>query len=349
MIDEGLQRLGLSSNPFRPFRPDEENLDRITVGREEELGTLRTIAEFYATMNTRKNAVLVGESGVGKSTILFNLINSMDDLGLNVVFHPFFPTLQDLVDSIAEALGVSSATGSAREIGDRFLEFGQKYPETRRTLVLLDNAEDFLGYEEKEEYIRIFKRSHPLFILAGTTEEWNELVRMHPMLTGVFTQLRIEPFDLAESKKLIRRRLSLAQIDSDGFAPFTEMAAETVSVYSLFIPGKVVDLASRMIIEAIMEEHTGIPDEFVREYLYESTPFSEYYGQLSDRQVQILEEIVKNEGEASFKDLSSSIGISRVAIADHIQRLIDVGLVAHVDKPGKKKYFDLTPKLGTLI
>lgn len=348
MIDEGLERLGLRFNPFRPYRQDDDDLSQITVGRDEEIGTLRTIVEFFS-MQTRQNAMLVGASGVGKSTILFNLLNSIQDLDLQVVFHPFYPSLQDLVNSFAHSLGEPPEAGGARELGDRFIDLSNRSQQASKTLIILDNAEDFLGYDRKEEYIRVFKRSQPLFILAGTTAEWNAVVKQYPALSGIFTQLIVNPFDMERSKMLVSRRLALSQAKLGGYAPFTEEAVETISIYSLFVPGKLVDLSSRMIIEAIMEGRRDIPDDFVRQYIYDRSPFSEYYRQVNDRQVQILEEVIRNGGEASFNDLSDKIGISRVAIADHIQRLIDLGLVAHVEKPGKKKYFGLTTKLSTLV
>ncbi|MDY6864709.1 MAG: AAA family ATPase, partial [Halobacteriota archaeon] len=345
-----LEKLGLKSNPFRSYTYEDAALDKVMVGREDEVEILETIIDFY-NMGSKKNIVLIGEDGIGKTTIIQSLIRKQQFQRSIVLYHAFFPSFRQVVLSLAQNLGDSlEDIEDSREMGNMFLNMC--LDSKSEAVQILDNLEDLLGCSEvdREEYVRMFKESNVLFICATTLDGWKKLIEKWPSISSVFTQIYVKPLDVDQSCMIVKKRLEMSRIlEQEGYSPFTEEAVETIATYAFFVPGKIVDFTSRMMIEAMIEKCEVIDEEFVRRVLLEKSAFFEIYKQLSNRQVKIIEEIIKNGGEANFNYLSEAIGISRVAIADHIQKLVDLGLAEYIDAQGREKLFRVTDNIKVLV
>ncbi|MDY6965146.1 MAG: AAA family ATPase, partial [Halobacteriota archaeon] len=345
-----LTKLGLKSNPFRSYGHEDAALDKVMVGREDEVEILETIIDFFK-MGSKKNTVLIGEDGIGKTTIIQSLIRKLKFEKSIVLYHAYFPSFKQIVTSLAQNIGDSlENVDDVRELGNMFLSMCSE--SMHEVIQILDNLEDLLGCSDvdREEYVRMFKESNVLFICATTLEGWKKLLEKWPALSSVFTQIYVKPLDIDKSSQIVKKRLEMSRVGGkNGYSPFTKGAVETITTYAFFVPGKIVDFTSRMMIEAMIEKRDVIDEVFVRRVLLEKSAFYEYYKQLSDRQVNIIEEIIKNGGEANFNFLSDAIGISRVAIADHIQKLVDLGLVEYIDAQGREKLFRVTNNIKVLV
>jgi len=345
-----LEKLGLKSNPFRSYTYEDAVLDKVMFGREDEVEILETIIDFFR-MGLKKNTVLIGEDGIGKTTIIQSLIRKQQFQRFIVLYHAFFQSFRQIVSSFAQNLGDSiDNIEDSREIGNMFLNMC--LDSKSDAVQILDNLEDIIGCSEvdMEEYARMFKESNVLFVCATTLDGWKKLIDKWPSISSVFTQIYVKPINVDQSCMIIKKRLEMSRIyEKDGYSPFTEEAVETIATYAFFVPGKIVDFTSRMMIEAMIDRCEVIDEEFVRGVLLEKSAFFEIYKQLSDRQVKIIEEIIKNGGEANFNYLSDAIGISRVAMADHIQKLVDLGLAEYIDAHGREKLFRVTDNIKVLV
>ncbi|MDY6930463.1 MAG: winged helix-turn-helix transcriptional regulator [Halobacteriota archaeon] len=345
-----LEKLGLKSNPFRSYTYEDAALDDIMVGREDEVKILEAIIDFYK-LDSKKNAVLIGEDGIGKTSIIQILLKKLYSKCYDVNYYPILPSFKNIILSLAQDLEEDlNNQEDLREISNKFLNMFLN--SKSESILILDNLEDLLGCSkvEREEYVRMFRGSNVLFICAATLDGWKKLIEEEPSISGAFTQIYIRPLDIDQSCSIIKKRLDVSRISEDnGYFPFTEEAIKTIATYAFFVPGKIIDFTSRMMIETIIKNYEEIDERFVRRVLLQKSAFFEIFKQLSGRQVKIIEEIIKNGGEANFNYLSEAIGISRVAIADHIQKLVDLGLVEYIDAQGREKFFKVTDKMKVLI
>lgn len=350
VMTEHLASLGLSDNPFRELDPRDREFDRLVVDRLKELLKLETALDFFKSGNL-KNVVIIGESRIGKTTLIKKALHQFEEL-FSATYYPYPRPLKSFVrDFIGEDTG---GMETLKDYGNTFLD--AIFEGDKKSVVIIDHFEETTDFEKEEldEYIRLFRRAPVLFICATTPEEWKELVNSKAILKNVFSEeVYVEPFNMKHSLELIRERLGSHRVEGwegeDDFHPFTKEAAKVLSIYAFFIPGRIVDLGNKLLFEAIAEEKEKIDGDFVKEVIFESPTLKPYIETLSGKQVEVVENMIEAQEPLSFSQLGERMGISRVAVAGHMQKLINMGFVEHIEQPGKKKFFRITGKFKMLI
>jgi ABC-type oligopeptide transport system ATPase subunit len=346
-----LESLNISRNPFFELTTDNDQFHKLFISRDNEINELEAIISFYIS-GTRQNTILVGESGIGKTTILNNIMIRLEKEKLKYLYFPYIPNLEDFINVVMEKIGKTIKGGNLRDRRIGFIKILNEY--NGRLFIFIDNFEDFRNILEKKErndFIEIFKRSPILFICAITSDSWDSLLSDFPDISNKFNPMMIKPFDIETSKQLIAARLENTRIkkEKSKFEPFTEGSVELISIYSFFIPRKIMDFSSKMLLRAIIDDLKEINDDVVKNYIYTKSGFAEYTNKISKRQMKIIEEIIKLNLNITIVYLAEKVGISSVAIAENIQKLINLDLIEEVPSPGKKKTFRLTEKLKILI
>ena len=84
-----LESFNLDRNPFFELTSDSEHFQKLFVGRENEMFEINIILDFYRS-GTRQNTILVGESGVGKTTILNNIMIEIEGKDFQYLYFPYF-------------------------------------------------------------------------------------------------------------------------------------------------------------------------------------------------------------------------------------------------------------------
>ena len=346
-----LEQFNLIRNPFFELTLENEKFKQLFIGRDDEARELITITSFYKS-GTYQNTILVGESGVGKTTILNNLMIELENDDLQYIYFPYLQDLEDFMKVVAAKLGKSIDGKNTRDMRIAFIKMLEGMAD--KLIIVIDNFEDIEGILDEnslKDLVEILKRSKILFICAIIKGSYDSFLSKYSELSGIFNPIMVKPFDVEMSKRLITSRLENSRIEAEKsiYKPFTEGAIEFISIYSFFIPRKMMGFASKMLLRAVLDNKTDIDEKMVKEYILKNSGFAEYIDRVSKRQIVIIEEMIKNGGEGSIVFLSNNVGISSVAIAENIQKLMNLGFVEETASPGKKKNFKLTNRLKILV
>ena len=353
-IEESLKRLGFKFNPFKDLSPDDPNFDKLFINRKKELYKMEMALEFYSG-GGKKNVVLIGEPRIGKTTFLNYVYRDITKYMKCVKFRfilRFIEFTRELFKLLEENNSLEDSLDKGditlRDLGNRLIQLSERYKS--KAVIMIDNFEEFLNIkeDEREEYIRIFKRSDFMFIIACIRDEWYKILDVYPALRSVFSEdILLEPFKLKHTFELINSRVEVAS--ESGKNPFTDEAIRLIGIYSFFIPGRIVDLANKVIFECIAEEADIIDEELVKKVIFESPTLSKFLEDLSDKEIQVIEIMVEIGEPVGFEELSKKMNVSRVTVAEYIQKLIKKGIVEHLETTGKKKYFKLKESFKQLL
>lgn len=247
--------------------PDPEFLYLAPTHREALAGLIFTV------LARRGTAVLTGEVGTGKTTLLRKLIQSIP--AEKVHFCSIFSTNvspSEFFELILIGFGLPLPVESKAERLLRFWEFLMGCEAEGRTPVLLIDEAHKLSAEMLEE-VRLLMNfetaEHKLLqvVLAGQTE-LRELLRredLRQLRQRVSVRLDIMPLKPAEIEQYMRHRWH--QGGGNGNFPFNSEAVELVARYSHGIPRVMNAICDIALLRAYTAEAPAVGPDTVREAL----------------------------------------------------------------------------------
>ena len=256
----------LSKAPFS-MTPDPEFLFLAPTHREALAGLIFTV------LARRGTAVLTGEVGTGKTTLLRKLIQSVP--GEKVQFCSVFSTNvspAEFFELILIGFGLPLAAESKAQRLMRFWEFLMACGEEGRTPVLLVDEAHKMSAELLEE-VRLLmnfetaERKLLQVVLAGQVE-LRELLRredLRQLRQRVSVRLDIVPLEPAEVEQYVRHRWH--QGGGNGNFPFDSGAVDMVARSSQGIPRVINAICDIALLRAYTSETDTIGAETVREAL----------------------------------------------------------------------------------
>lgn len=252
--------------PFS-MTPDPEFLFLAPTHREALAGLMFTV------LGRRGTAVLTGEVGTGKTTLLRKLIQSVP--AEKVQFCSVFSTNTtpaEFFELILIGFGLPVAGLSKAQRLLKFWEFLMACDEEGRTPVLLVDEAHNLSAESLEE-VRLLmnfetaERKLLQVILAGQNE-LRELMRredLRQLRQRVSVRLDIVPLRQAEVEQYMRHRWH--QGGGNGNFPFNHEAVDLVASWSRGIPRVTNAICDLALLRAYTSENASIGPETVREAL----------------------------------------------------------------------------------
>jgi hypothetical protein len=351
-IDKRLKALGLSKSPFLGYGPESPDFSKVFVDRTKELYKINFALEYFKT-NINRNLAVVGLSRIGKTTLLqYTITDIRGRFPCKYIEYPlrFNEFCMNCLEFFGQSPG-SSVPDNARDLGDLFIR-------TSRTgagnaIIVIDNFEEMLSIpdEEVEGFIRLFRRTGCLFIIACTQKEWETLLVRHQKLKYAFAdEIDIRPFSVENCMEFFRTRIDLVREgNATGILPFTDEAARLIGIYSFFVPGRLCDLANRILFEALTGDTEIINPEFVRSVLTASPVLGTWLSGLNENETRTIEVMIEQNRPVSFEDLAGLLSVSRVAAAGYIQKLSEKNIVVQLDSPGKKRLFTITEAFRSVL
>ncbi len=345
-IEDRLRHLGLEKSPFLNYRPDNPDFLRIFIDRTKELSRMNLALEYYASHSNR-NIACIGPPRIGKTTLLLYTLQRIREQ-FRCLYFECPPRLDEFCKKGIKFFDSRNESdilpGEGRDLGNIFVE--RSGTDSDNAILFIDNFEEMFGLPQNEvhEFIRIFRRAKCLFVIACTEEEWAMLLSVYPKLKYAFAEeIFIPPFSLKSCMEFFEARMAVARgQDTPGIQPFTPESARIIGIYAFFVPGRINDLANRVLFEALTEELGSITPEFVRNLVFRSPVTRNRFEGLNENEISTLETMIEKNTPMTFEDLSGYLGVSRVAAAGYIQTLADREIVTQLDSPGKKKFFRIT-------
>jgi len=256
----------LSKSPFA-MTPDPEFLFLAPAHREALAGLIFTV------LGRRGAAVLTGEVGTGKTTLLRKLIRSVPESKVRFcsVFSTNLPAAQFL-ELILIGFGVPVAGDSQAQQLLRFWEFLMSCDEEGKTAVLLVDEAHKLSAELLEE-IRLLmnfetaERKLLQVVLAGQNELRELMHRedLRQLRQRVSLRLDIVPLEPDEVEQYMRHRWR--QSGGNGNFPFVSEAVRLVAAASHGIPRVTNAICDLALLRAYTSETATIGPEIVHEAL----------------------------------------------------------------------------------
>ncbi|HVN04496.1 MAG TPA: AAA family ATPase [Bryobacteraceae bacterium] len=256
----------LSKAPFS-MTPDPEFLFLASTHREALAGLMFTV------LGRRGTAVLTGEVGTGKTTLLRKLIQSVpaDKVQFCSIFSTNVPPAE-FFELILIGFGLPVVGESQAQRLLRFWEFLMNCDEEGRTPVLLVDEAHKLSAELLEE-VRLLmnfetaERKLLQVVLAGQNE-LRELMRredLRQLRQRVSVRLDIVPLQPEEVERYMRHRWR--QSGGNGNFPFDPEAVRLVANASRGIPRVMNAICDLALLRAYTSETAAIGAETIREAL----------------------------------------------------------------------------------
>lgn len=352
-IEDRLRRMGLSKSPFMDYRPEDPEFLRVFIDRTKELSRINLALEYYASHSNR-NIACIGPPRIGKTTLLLYTLKSIQEKFRCLYFEcpqRFDEFCKIGIDFFSDDQNPAIPPVEGRDLGNIFIGRSGSAPDN--AIIFIDNFEEMLALprDEVHGFIRIFRRSKCLFLIACTEEEWAGLISMYPKLKYAFAEeVFIPPFSVKNCMEFFEAHMAVAGgPDATGLHPFTEDAARVIGVYSFFVPGRINDLANKVLFEAIAENIAIIEPEFVRNLILHSPVIGNCFAGLNEKEISTIEIMIEQNTPITFEELSGILRVSRVTAAEYIQSLADRTIVEQLDSPGKKKYFQITEEFKRML
>jgi type II secretory pathway predicted ATPase ExeA len=200
-MESYLEYLGWEHNPFaHPATAD-----------EYVLPSHEDVADVVSHIQNYTGPVLVHSqySGVGKTTLLKQLLDDLEDDYHTVYVGEHNVTPYELVSIVADSIGVGKSSSTklteekirAADLDEEILvgvdEFGLNDPDTLHVIQFLNDLDQFK------------------VILTGMTSQWDAIGGLgsdgRAFQRRVSYQLKLEPFDLEQATEMVKRRMTVAE------------------------------------------------------------------------------------------------------------------------------------------
>jgi len=258
-----LKFYGLEDQPFG-VTPDPRFL-YFTAGHREALAAL-----YYAIEERRGFSALVAKPGMGKTTLLFRLLESLQDSTRTAFLFQTGQDSREFLDSLVRDLGITAAANDLPSLHEALNEMLLAEMEAnRRVVVVIDEAQNLS--EEMLEAVRLLsnfetpaaKMIH--IVLAGQPALADKLAG--PALTQLRQRVgsvaQLQPLTLKETKEYVGHRLRAAGFK--GPQLFTSNALENIAKISEGIPRNINSICFQSLSLGFVYQKRPIDSEVVRE------------------------------------------------------------------------------------
>jgi general secretion pathway protein A len=265
-----LKFYGLDEQPFG-VTPDPRFL-YFTAGHREALAAL-----YYAIEERRGFSALVAKPGMGKTTLLFRLLESLQDSTRTAFLFQTGQDSREFLDSLVRDLGITTAANDLPSLHEALNEMlVQEMEADRRVVVVIDEAQNLS--EEMLEAVRLLsnfetpaaKMIH--IVLAGQPALADKLAG--PALTQLRQRVgsvaQLQPLTLKETKEYVEHRLRAAGFN--GAQLFTANALESIARISEGIPRNINSICFQSLSLGFVYEKRLIDSAIVREVARDLEP-----------------------------------------------------------------------------
>lgn len=261
-----LDYYNLKEEPFG-VTPDPRYLYYSPVHRE-------ALATLACGIRSRRGAMsLIAKPGMGKTTILFQLLSQLEGLARTVFLFQTLCSSKDLLRSLLLDLGVVDDHGDVVRMQEQLNDvLAAEARQGRTVVVVIDEAQNL--DDSALELVRMLSNfetsSHKLMqiILAGQPQLREKLAS--PQLLQLRQRMsvfaRLQPFSAEETQLYMRHRLRVAGYDFK--TPlFTGKAVALIARYSEGIPRNINNICFNALALGCVLKQKTIREEVVRETL----------------------------------------------------------------------------------
>jgi general secretion pathway protein A len=260
-----LEYYGLNDQPFG-VTPDPRYL-YFSEGHREALAAI-----YYAIDERRGFSALVAKPGMGKTTLLFRLLESLQESARTAFLFQVGQDSRDFLDSLVRDLGIRAKSTNLPALHDALNAMLVKEMEQdRRVVVVIDEAQNLT--EQMLEQVRLLsnfetpaaKMMH--IVLAGQPGLGDKLA--NPSLTQLRQRVgavaQLPAFTLKETTDYIGHRLSSAGCADKQL--FTSNAVENIATASEGIPRNINSICFQALALGFVYQKPQIGTEIVAEVL----------------------------------------------------------------------------------
>lgn len=260
------RHFGLNERPFA-LTPDPGFMYR---GRKH--GMALTMLE-YGLMSNAPIVVITGEIGAGKTTLIRQLLNQLDDsvtVGLISNTHASFG---ELIQWICLAYGIdcsgASKVDSYRKVVDFLIA---EYAKGKKTILIVDEAQnmDVATLEELRVISNINADKDVILqlVLSGQPELRQKLrmPELEQFAQRIATDFHLEALDLRETREYIHHRIAVAGGSKTLFMPDAIIA---VFQYSAGVPRLINSICDTALVYAFAEGKSKVNGKIVHEMIAE--------------------------------------------------------------------------------
>lgn len=183
----------------------------LTVDVNSHVEAIDQLIETFGT-GGRQNAVLVGQAGAGKTTIIHafaeRLLDASANLPDSLKFRQVF-----ILDSAAL---ISSAPGRG-ELENLIMQVLNEAYSAKNIIICLDNAQLF--FEEGVGAVDLSNVLQPILeagnlrvILSMDEQKYLELGQRNPALVNALNRINVQPADEAETKRVMQEQLIITEV-----------------------------------------------------------------------------------------------------------------------------------------
>jgi general secretion pathway protein A len=258
-----LNYYGLNEQPFG-VTPDPRFLF-FSDGHREALASI-----YYAIEERRGFSALVAKPGMGKTTLLFRLLESLQESAKTAFLFQAGQDSRDFLDSLVRDLGIRTKSNDLPALHESLNALLVKEMEAnRRVVVVIDEAQNLS--EEMLEQVRLLsnfetpaaKMIH--IVLAGQPGLADKLG--NPALTQLRQRVgavaQLPALTLEETKQYVEQRLRAAGYQGSGL--FTTEALENITVISEGIPRNINSICFQALSLGFVYQKQQIGPEIVKE------------------------------------------------------------------------------------
>lgn len=218
----------------------------------------------YAITRNKGAAMLVGDIGLGKTTITRKLLETLDPVQyrLAMIVNPLLTPLQ-MITEILSQLDVEIASRNRQVLVQRLhLELLQNYDKGRRVVLLIDEAHLIKGASAFEE-IRLLLNCQMNdqflinLILVGQNELRPKIAKVPALEQRLAVRSTLKPLDDFDSGELIMHRLRIAGYTGEK-CPFTPDALSQMQKMSKGVPRVLMQLADNAMLLAMSRKEKMI-------------------------------------------------------------------------------------------
>jgi len=202
---------GLDEKPFAV--PPNPAYLYLSKKHESALSRLR-----YSILNKSAFAVITGDIGSGKTTLVRELIHSLDDnVNVGLLSNLDSVSFEELLQWVLYSFELKYEGENKVQLFDIFTDFViSNYAQNRRTVLIIDEAQNLAPsvLEQLRMLSNINVDQHQVFqlILVGQPNLLDTLQRpaLEQFMQRVEVEYYLKPLDLAETTEYIKHRLKIA-------------------------------------------------------------------------------------------------------------------------------------------
>jgi len=224
----------------------------------------------YGLMNpTAGFTVITGEIGAGKTTLIRQLLNQLDDelaVGLITNTNAAFG---DLMQWVAMAFGLEYKGREKVELYESFMQHViDEYARGRRTVLIIDEAQNLTSATLEElrmlSNVNADKDQVLQLVIAGQPQLRATLERedLRQFVQRISVSYHLEALNAEETREYIRHRLNVAGGDPD---LFDDEASNLIWYHSRGVPRLINTLCDTVLVYGFADQRELIDADLVRE------------------------------------------------------------------------------------